>query len=161
MPGHQTWIPLHTRSSGPPGSDPPPIGVSGPRIRSEAKLSHEASAREFHPEIEELRASVERLVEQRKRVDTAKVRRDDALKEFDRNYIPIVRVLEATFRVAGETDLADRIRPTVRQLTRNDKEEQEAKPEAESSAASSEAPASESAQLESGDTVASSVSQAS
>ena len=132
-----------------------------PKRWMEAKLSREASARELDPEIGELRVMVERLVEQRKRVDTAKVRKDDALKEFDRNYIPIVRVLEATFRVAGETDLADRIRPTVRQLTRNDTEEQEAKPEAEPSAASSEAPASESAQPESGDAVASPASQAS
>ncbi len=68
--------------------------------------------------------------------------------------------MEATFRVAGETDLADRIRPTVRQLTRNDdKEEQEAKPEATSTEASSEAPASESAESESGGALAPSASQ--
>ncbi len=132
-----------------------------PKRWMEAKLSRQASARELDPEIGEMRVMVERLVEQRKRVDTAKVRKDDALKEFDRNYIPIVRVLEATFRVAGETDMADRIRPTVRQLTRNDKEEREAKPEAESSAAPSEAPASESAQPESGGAAASPASQTS
>ena len=113
-----------------------------PKRWMEAKLSREASAGELDPEIADLRFAVERLAEQRKRVDTAKVRKDDALKEFDRNYIPIVRVLEASFRVAGETDLADRIRPTVRQLTRNDKEE--AKPEAEPSEPSSESKASES-----------------
>ncbi|MCP3982047.1 MAG: hypothetical protein GY716_22305 [bacterium] len=130
-----------------------------PKRWMEAKLSREASARELDPEIEDLGVAVQRLVEQRKRVDTAKVRKDDALKEFDRNYIPIVRVLEATFRVAGETDLADRIRPTVRQLTRNDKEE-EAKPEAESSDAF-ETPAAEPAEPESGVAAASPASQAS
>ncbi len=57
----------------------------------EGKLEREASARELDPGIEELRAAVDRLVEQRKRVDTAKVRKDDALKTFDRNYILIVR----------------------------------------------------------------------
>ena len=127
----------------------------------EGKLEREASARELDPEIEELRVVVERLVEQGKRVDTAKVRKDKALKEFDRHYIPIVRVLEATFRVAGETELADRIRPTVRQLTRNDdKEAKEAKPEAEPSEAS-ETPASESAESESDAAASDSESQAS
>ena len=94
-------------------------------------LNRESSAREFDPEIEALRRVVERLVEQGKRVDTAKVRKDEALEEFDRQYILIARAVESTFRVAGETDLADRIRPTVRQLGRDDgTDQQAAKPEA-------------------------------
>ena len=79
-------------------------------------------------EIAELRLFVQRLVEQRKRVDTAKVRKDQTLEEFDRQFIPVARVLEATFRVAGETELADRIRPTVRQLGRDDGQEPEDNP---------------------------------
>lgn len=94
-------------------------------------LDRESSARELDPEIEVLRLIVERLVEQGKRVDTAKVRKDEALDEFDRQYILIARAVESTFRVAGETDLADRIRPTVRQLGRDDgKDKQAAEPEA-------------------------------
>ncbi len=123
-----------------------------------SELEREASAQELDPEIGELRLVSDRLVEQGKRVDTAKVRKDKALKEVDRNYIPIVRVLEATFRVAGETDLADRIRPTERQLSRNDdKEKQEAEPEAEPSSASSqsETAASEPSEPESGTSQAS------
>ncbi len=106
----------------------------------EGTLDRESSAQELDPEIEELRVIVKRLVEQRKQVDTAKVRKDKTLEEFDRNYVPIVRILEATFRVAGETKLADRIRPTVRQLTRNDDQEQEAEPQATPSEASPETP---------------------
>ncbi len=106
----------------------------------EGSLNRETSAQELDPEIEELRVVVKRLVEQRKRIDTAKVRKDKTREDFDRNYIPIVRVLEATFRVAGETELADRIRPTVRQLTRNDDQEQEAEPQATPSEASPETP---------------------
>ncbi len=83
-------------------------------------LDRESSARELDPEIEQLRLIVERLVEQGKEVDTAKVRKDEAREEFDRQYILIARAVEATFRLAGETDLADRIRPTVRQLGRDD-----------------------------------------
>ena len=81
-----------------------------------------------------------------------KVRKDQARKEFDANYIPIVRLLEATFRVAGETELADRIRPTVRQLTRNDDKEKQAKSE---EVPSSEAAASDSPEPESGSAAAS------
>ncbi len=96
-------------------------------------LDRESSARELDPEIEQLRLVVEQLVEQGKEVDTAKVRKDEALEEFDRQYILIARAVEATFRVAGETDLADRIRPTVRQLGRDDgKGQEEATPEASS-----------------------------
>ena len=97
----------------------------------QATLDRESSARELDPEIGELREIVARLVEHGKRVDTAKVRKDKALEKFDRQYILIARVVEATFRVAGETELADRIRPTVRQLGRDDgKGTQSAKPEA-------------------------------
>jgi hypothetical protein len=110
----------------------------------EGPLSKETSAGELDADIGELRVAVDRMIEQRKRVDTAKVRKDEALKEFDRNYIPIVRVLEATFRVAGETDLADRIRPTVRQLTRNDDKEQEEQPSEASETPASTSPSPES-----------------
>ncbi len=89
-------------------------------------LDHESSARELDPEIEVLHQVVQRLVEQGKRVDTAKVRKDKALEDFDRQYILIARAVESTFRVAGETDLADRIRPSVRQLGRDDGQGQQA-----------------------------------
>ncbi len=92
--------------------------VRSPLVRQEV-------ADELDAEIDELRLFVQRLVEQRKLVDTAKVRKDQAIEEFDRQFIPIARVLEATFRVAGETELADRIRPTVRQLGRDDGQEEE------------------------------------
>ncbi len=94
-------------------------------------LDRESSVQELDSEIEQLSLIVERLVEQGKRVDTAKVLKDKALEDFDRQYILIARVVEATFRVAGEVDLANRIRPTVRQLGRDDgKDRQAAKPEA-------------------------------
>ncbi len=52
---------------------------------------------ELADEIDELRLFVQRLVEQRKRVDTAKVRKDRTIEELDRQFITIARVLEATF----------------------------------------------------------------
>ncbi len=69
------------------------------------------------------------------------MRKDQALGEFDRHFIPIARVIEATFRVVGETELADRIRPTVRGLDRASGEEDSPEPEA----SAPEAPESEAA----------------
>ena len=51
----------------------------------EGPLNRETSDRTLDAEIGELRDAVERLIEQRKHVDTAKVRKDDALKTYDRN----------------------------------------------------------------------------
>ncbi|MCP3958120.1 MAG: hypothetical protein GY719_09730 [bacterium] len=76
-------------------------------------------ADELDREIEEMRPLLARYIERRKQLDTAQVRKDQAMEEFDVQFIRITRLLEATFRVAGETELADRIRPTVRQLGRD------------------------------------------
>ena len=91
----------------------------------EGSLAREEMAKVFDQGIEDQRRIVGLLVEQGKKVDTAKVRKDQALGEFDRQYIPIARFLEAAFRAAGENELADRIRPTVRQLGRNNGEGEE------------------------------------
>ncbi len=48
----------------------------------------------------------------------ALVAKQKAIEDFDTHFIPIAQTLEATFRVAGEVELADRIRPTIRRLTR-------------------------------------------
>ncbi len=119
----------------------------------DGSLNRESSAQELDPEIGQLRRIVERSVEQGKRVDTAKVRKDKALEDFDRQYILIARVVEATFRVAGEIELADRIRPTVRQLGREDGNgkqaaKPEATPQAEPNAESEAAPESDSGTAE-------------
>ncbi len=128
-------------------SDPPGVLRQGEIIRErlmssqgeltperwvKGALAREELASELGQDIDQQQAMVDRLVEQRKVVDTAKVRKDQALQEFDRQFIPIARVLEATFRVAGETELADRIRPTVRQLGRDDGQgEEQAEPATE------------------------------
>ncbi len=102
-----------------------------PKRWIEVSLERATLARELDDEIVVLGPLMGRFVDQRKRVDTAMVRKEKAIEEFDRNFIPLARMLEATFRVAGETELADRIRPTVRQLGRDDgKETQPAEPEA-------------------------------
>ncbi len=111
-----------------------------------APLTREEVANELDGEIKEVRRVSRRLVAQRKVVDTAKVRKDQALEEFDLHFIPIARVIEATFRVVGETELADRIRPTVRGLDRASGEDDSAEPEA----SAPEAPESEAVAVEEG-----------
>jgi hypothetical protein len=56
-------------------------------------------------------------VDQQKTADLSVVPKQDAIGEYDAAFIPIAGALAATFRVAGETELADRIRPTIRRLT--------------------------------------------
>ncbi len=88
-------------------------------------LDREALAQELEVEVGGLRQAVQWTVDRRKQTDTAKVRKDQAMDEFDRQYVRIARVLEAYFRVVDEVELADRIRPSLRQLDRNVEEEEE------------------------------------
>jgi hypothetical protein len=64
--------------------------------------------------------AVKAHVKQRKVVDTAYVLKKQTMKEFNVEFGPTAQYFEATFRVAGHTELADRIRPTVRQLQREE-----------------------------------------
>ncbi len=82
-------------------------------------LDRNALADALEPGISALRDALDLVVARRKQLDSAKVRKDQALKEFDRQFMLIARYLEASFRMVGETELADRIRPRVRQLGRD------------------------------------------
>ena len=125
---------IRDRLRGAEGELKPSRWVKAPLTRAEV-------ADELDGEIEGARVMDQRLVAQRKVVDTAKVRKDQTRKEFDGQFIPIARMLEATFRIAGETELADRIRPTVRQLDRaGSQEEETAESGTNSQAEASDAP---------------------
>ncbi len=94
-------------------------------------LDPESMAQEFDDDVEALSTTLRELIDQQKKVDVALVAKSQAIDDHDKTFIPIARSLEAMFRVAGETELAERIRPTVRRLTRPN--EGEAPPPAEES----------------------------
>ncbi len=104
----------------------------------------ESVAREFEQEIGDLRQTQKELIDQQRQTDVTVVTKKQAIGSFDESFIPLVRLLESTFRVAGHIELADRIRPTVRRLRQTIAEEEkasesEAEPEATSETAEPEA----------------------
>ncbi len=58
------------------------------------------------------------LVKARKKADATRQTTKLAIKEFDRVFLWIARSLEGLFRLAGEDELADRIRTSLRRVTR-------------------------------------------
>ena len=72
------------------------------------------------------------LVQATKEADGTRQITAQAIKEFDLVFLWIARSLEGLFRLAGEQELADRIRTSVRRVTRRQaepEEEQAASPE--------------------------------
>ncbi len=94
-----------------------------PRHWVSSPLDREALAQELEIEVGGLRQAVQRFVAFQKQADTAKVRKDQAMEEFDRQYGRIARVLEAFFFIVDEVELAGRIRPTARRLRQGVEEE--------------------------------------
>jgi hypothetical protein len=86
--------------------------------RSLLPLDSESLAREFDDDVEALTGTLREAVDQQKTADLSVVAKQKAIEDYDAAFIPIARALEAAFRMAGETELADRIRPTIRRLTR-------------------------------------------
>ena len=86
----------------------------------------------------------------RKAVNETVIERNKAIEEYDRVFPWVARALESYFRLAGETDLANRIRTSVRRVTRRQAEEEEgdaASPDASGSEAGEGAVASEPAEV--------------
>lgn len=104
-------------------------------------LDPQLLAAELDRHIQPLAETLRTIIDVRKQTDTAVVAKHQSIKTFDKEFVPAVQVLEATFRVAGHVELADRIRPTVRQLSRtNVPDDEEGEPE-EGSSDESSAPA--------------------
>ena len=69
-----------------------------------------------------------------KRIDEARVRRNDALSLLEERYVNVARIQEGLYRLAGLHELAARIRPFTRSPRRGSQEEAaETSPEAAAS----------------------------
>ncbi len=89
------------------------------------------------------------LEQARKAVDETVVVRNKAIEEYDRVFPWAARALESYFRLAGEIELANRIRTSVRRVTRRQTTDEDGDVESPSSGGSqtgAEAPASEPAE---------------
>ncbi len=65
------------------------------------------------------------LDQARKAVSETVIARNKAIEEYDRVFPWVARAFESYFRLAGETELANRIRTSVRRVTRRRSDEQE------------------------------------
>ncbi len=81
------------------------------------------------------------LVQATKVADGTRQTTHQAIKEFDLVFLWIARSLEGVFRLAGEQELADRIRTSARRVTR--RQADQAAEQAESQEPSSDGPATE------------------
>ncbi len=106
-----------------------------------APLDPQALAAELDRHIQPLAETLRTIIDVRKQIDTAVVAKNESIETFDKEFVPSVQVLEATFRVAGHVELADRIRPTVRQLSRTNVPDDEEGEPGEASSDESSAPA--------------------
>lgn len=68
--------------------------------------------------LDELNAVRADLDKSRKAVNETVIARTEAIEEYDRVFPWVARALESYFRLAGEIRLADRIRTSVRRVTR-------------------------------------------
>ncbi len=78
----------------------------------------------FEALLNDLRAKRSQLDRARKALGESKVLVDQALEEFQASFPWIAQALEAFARRAGERELADRIRTSVRRVTRRQGEEE-------------------------------------
>ncbi|MGM0557089.1 MAG: hypothetical protein ACQEVA_11970 [Myxococcota bacterium] len=88
-----------------------PLGTLG------ASIASEAIADDLQPSLDRLRAAVEAMDAEERQAEAAIVARDVALDDWERIYRAVARVLEGLYRRAGEDELADRIRPTMRRAS--------------------------------------------
>lgn len=149
------------------------VGVAGPTLRDPSGLIKQVretiefledpkvNLPEFsnfavnHPGLAvDLRTGAEALAEvlaeialARKRAEATRLTKNEAIKDYDRMFLYVARVLEGLFNLAGMTDAAERVRPSTRRpgtraADNAEPEEQEASetPPADSDEAASEAP---------------------
>ncbi|QDG54637.1 hypothetical protein FIV42_28995 [Persicimonas caeni] len=71
-------------------------------------------ADELEPAIAELASRIEDLRREEKEADAALVARDRAIAHWRKTYRSVANMLVGAFEMAGENELAERVRPTVR-----------------------------------------------
>ncbi len=91
-------------------------------------------ATRLEPELSELGLIIDTRDVARRETADAVARRQQTIRNFDRNISGIVRIAQGTFRLAGRDDLARRFRSTARRVVRRLAEAQQAEEPAEPAA---------------------------
>ncbi|MGM0558395.1 MAG: hypothetical protein ACQEVA_18565 [Myxococcota bacterium] len=74
-------------------------------------------ADQLQPALDGLTDAVDTMATEEREAEATLVERDKVLERWERTYRSIARILEGVYRMAGEDDLADRVRPTIRRAT--------------------------------------------
>jgi len=111
-----------------PAAELPP-----PRL-GQVTLDLAGTAAAVMPEVEGLQSAMDAAGREVKLAQATQLDRDRAVEELDATLLWVARSLEAIYRLAGETELADRIRPAARRPGRPEigEDEETAAEEAES-----------------------------
>ncbi len=120
--------------------------VTEPRKRiAGARLDFEEMAEDLEGSLEQLLDARTHFQDTRKAADGTRAVTNAAKKQFDASFPWLARGLESFFRLAGEPELADRIRTSTRRVTRRQAEdpEEEASETAPSEEVAAVEPASE------------------
>lgn len=74
-------------------------------------------ADKLQPALDGLADAVDTMAAEDREAEAALVERNKVLEDWERTYRAVARILEGTYRLAGEDELADRIRPTMRRAS--------------------------------------------
>ncbi|MEE8522383.1 MAG: hypothetical protein V3T72_00510, partial [Thermoanaerobaculia bacterium] len=117
----------------------PTAELPPPRL-GQVTLDLVETAASVAPEVEALRSSMDVVGREVKLAQATRLDRDRAVEELDATLLWVARSLEAIYRLAGETELADRIRPATRRPGRPIGEEGEPSSEDETDDGSTPSP---------------------
>lgn len=112
-------------------------------------LRFDTMATDLEGDLKELRGLRVQLERTRKEADATRILTNEAIVEFDRVFPWVAQTLEGLFSLVGEFKLADRIRTSIRRVTRKQGESQEEETSGEPASdggSATESPASPSAE---------------
>ena len=107
----------------------PAIEMPALRIRGGVEVNLVGLAEGLEVSQLELRAARTGLLDARKAGARTLLAKRAAMADFDRIFLAAAGILEGFFRLAGEVDLADRIRTSIRRVTNREGAEDEEVPE--------------------------------
>ncbi len=91
----------------------PDVALPEPII-GEVNLALADIATSLQPLVDDLRTALVDVGREVKEANLTQLDRNRAVKEYDQAFLGIARTLETLYRLAGESELADQVRPSVR-----------------------------------------------
>jgi len=120
----------------------PELVLPEPRVGGVA-LSPPANVETFRPNLDKLKEAREALDREHQKADRTVLTKNQAVENYDREFVMLSRCLEAAFALAGESGLARRVRPSARRPGRRLEVENDPEPDETGPSPGEPAPAEE------------------